>query len=69
VKAGLVATRISVTKLNHEVVRHFASEGIPAVGISPLSAGWCTKNKNVNIEYYLRPDLVLTFHPKLKESF
>ncbi|CAK9216981.1 unnamed protein product [Sphagnum troendelagicum] len=46
VKAGLVATRISVTKLNHEVVRHFASEGIPAVGISPLSAGWCTKNKN-----------------------
>ncbi|XP_024371909.1 isopentenyl phosphate kinase isoform X2 [Physcomitrium patens] len=45
VKAGFVATRISVTKLNQEVVRCLASEGIPAVGVSPFSAGWSTHNK------------------------
>nr|PNR49142.1 hypothetical protein PHYPA_011038 [Physcomitrium patens] len=45
VKAGFVATRISVTKLNQGVVRSLALEGIPAVGISPFSAGWSTQNK------------------------
>ncbi|KAG0580741.1 hypothetical protein KC19_4G195600 [Ceratodon purpureus] len=45
VKAGFVATRISVTKLNQEVVRSLASEGIPAVGVAPFSAGWSTQNK------------------------
>eukprot|EP00250_Pteridium_aquilinum_P018882 c24222_g2_i1 orf=42-1022(+) len=44
-KAGFVATRISVTRLNHEIVRALASEGIPAVGISPFSAGWSTRNR------------------------
>lgn len=44
-KAGFVATRISVTRLNHEIVRMLASEGIPAVGISPFSAGWSTGNR------------------------
>lgn len=44
-KAGFVATRISVTKLNQEIVRALASEGIPAVGISPFSAGWSTRNR------------------------
>ncbi|CAM6097959.1 unnamed protein product [Calypogeia fissa] len=50
VNAGFVATRISVTRLNLEIVRAFASEGIPAVGISPFSAGWSTKNKTVELE-------------------
>ncbi|KAG0631410.1 hypothetical protein M758_1G251000 [Ceratodon purpureus] len=45
VKAGFVATRISVNKLNQEVVRSLALEGIPAVGVSPFSAGWSTQNK------------------------
>ncbi|KAI5064826.1 hypothetical protein GOP47_0019521 [Adiantum capillus-veneris] len=44
-KAGFVATRISVTKLNQEIVRALASEGIPAVGISPFSAGWSTRSR------------------------
>lgn len=44
-KAGFVATRISVTRLNHEIVRMLASEGIPAVGVSPFSAGWSTGNR------------------------
>jgi isopentenyl phosphate kinase len=47
VKAGFVATRISVTKLNQEVVRTFASEGIPAVGMSPFPAGWSTQKKQL----------------------
>lgn len=45
VKAGFVATRISVSKLNQEVVRSLASEGIPAVGVPPFAAGWSTSNK------------------------
>ncbi|KAG6555220.1 hypothetical protein Mapa_003260 [Marchantia paleacea] len=47
VKAGFVATRISVTKLNHEVVRAFATECIPAVGVSPFCAGWATNNRQL----------------------
>lgn len=47
-KAGFVATRISVTKLNHEIVRALASEGIPAVGVSPFSAGWSTQNRTLD---------------------
>ncbi|KAL3677734.1 hypothetical protein R1sor_020690 [Riccia sorocarpa] len=45
VKAGFVATRISVTKLNHEIVRALAKECIPAVGVSPFCAGWSTRNR------------------------
>ncbi|KAL2641769.1 hypothetical protein R1flu_009356 [Riccia fluitans] len=50
VKAGFVATRISVTKLNHEIVRAFARECIPAVGVSPFSAGWSTRNRMLDRE-------------------
>jgi isopentenyl phosphate kinase len=48
VKAGFVATRISVSKLNQEVVRSMALEGIPAVGVAPFSAGWSTESKVVD---------------------
>lgn len=44
-KSGFVATRISVTKLNFEIVRALALVGIPAVGVSPFSAGWLTHNR------------------------
>ncbi|KAH7277503.1 hypothetical protein KP509_39G054500 [Ceratopteris richardii] len=44
-KAGFVATRISVTRLNHIIVRALASEGIPAVGVSPFCAGWSTRSR------------------------
>ncbi|KAK4598657.1 hypothetical protein RGQ29_015920 [Quercus rubra] len=47
VKAGFVATRISVTTLNLEVVRALAREGIPSIGMSPFSCGWSTKEKNI----------------------
>ncbi|KMT06983.1 hypothetical protein BVRB_6g153170 isoform A [Beta vulgaris subsp. vulgaris] len=47
VKAGFVATRISVTSLNLEIVRALAQEGIPSVGISPFSCGWTTFQRNV----------------------
>ncbi|KAF4368212.1 hypothetical protein F8388_022845 [Cannabis sativa] len=47
VKAGFVATRISVTKLNHEIVRALAREGIPSVGVSPFSCGWSTNMRNI----------------------
>ncbi|XP_074268272.1 isopentenyl phosphate kinase isoform X2 [Silene latifolia] len=47
VKAGFVATRISVTSLNLEIVRALAQEGIPSVGISPFSSGWTTSQRNV----------------------
>lgn len=47
VKAGFVATRISVTSLNLEIVRALAREGIPAVGISPFSSGWTMSQRNV----------------------
>uniref|UniRef100_A0A7N0VLJ1 Aspartate/glutamate/uridylate kinase domain-containing protein n=1 Tax=Kalanchoe fedtschenkoi TaxID=63787 RepID=A0A7N0VLJ1_KALFE len=46
VKAGFVATRISVTTLNLEIVRALATEGIPSVGMSPYSCGWSTCNRN-----------------------
>ncbi|XP_021747412.1 uncharacterized protein LOC110713255 isoform X2 [Chenopodium quinoa] len=47
VKAGFVATRISVASLNLEIVRALAREGIPSVGISPFSGGWTTFQRNV----------------------
>ncbi|XP_059074342.1 isopentenyl phosphate kinase isoform X2 [Cryptomeria japonica] len=47
VTAGFVATRISVTSLNLEVVRALAKDGIPAVGISPFASGWSTYKRNV----------------------
>ncbi|KAE8807919.1 glutamate 5-kinase [Hordeum vulgare] len=47
VKAGFVATRISVTSLNQEIVRALAREGIPSVGISPFACGWSTRQRNV----------------------
>ncbi|KAI6686387.1 hypothetical protein NL676_032300 [Syzygium grande] len=47
VKAGFVATRISVSTLNLEVVRALAREGLPSIGISPFSCGWSTREKNI----------------------
>lgn len=47
VKAGFVATRISVTTLNLEIVRALAREGIPSIGMSPFSCGWSTSERNV----------------------
>ncbi|KAL3511077.1 hypothetical protein ACH5RR_030478 [Cinchona calisaya] len=47
VKAGFVATRISVTSLNHEIVRALAKEGIPSIGMSPFSCGWSTSKRNM----------------------
>ncbi|KAJ9709407.1 hypothetical protein PVL29_001065 [Vitis rotundifolia] len=47
VKAGFVATRISVTTLNLEIVRALAREGIPSIGMSPFSCGWLTCERNV----------------------
>ncbi|KAH9774074.1 isopentenyl phosphate kinase [Citrus sinensis] len=47
VKAGFVATRISVTTLNLEIVRALAREGIPSIGMSPFSCGWSTSGGNV----------------------
>ncbi|XP_044488532.1 isopentenyl phosphate kinase isoform X2 [Mangifera indica] len=47
VKAGFVATRISVTTLNLEIVRALAREGIPSVGMSPFSCGWSTSGRNI----------------------
>lgn len=46
VKAGFVATRISVTSLNLEIVRALAREGIPSVGMSPFASGWSTSDRN-----------------------
>ncbi|KAL5553705.1 hypothetical protein UlMin_041106 [Ulmus minor] len=48
VKAGFVATRISVTKLNLEIVRALAREGIPSIGMSPFSCGWSTHERNIS---------------------
>ncbi|CAM8939568.1 unnamed protein product [Rhodiola kirilowii] len=48
VKAGFVATRISVTTLNLEIVRALATEGIPSVGMSPFSCGWSTCKRNIS---------------------
>lgn len=47
VKAGFVATRISVTNLNLEIVRALAREGIPTFGMSPFSCGWTTSKRDV----------------------
>ncbi|KAJ0717882.1 putative isopentenyl phosphate kinase [Helianthus annuus] len=47
VKAGFVATRISVTSLNLEIVRALAREGIPSVAMSPFSCGWSTRDRNI----------------------
>ncbi|KAK8508088.1 hypothetical protein V6N12_025191 [Hibiscus sabdariffa] len=47
VKAGFVATRISVTTLNLEIVRALAREGIPSIGMPPYSCGWSTSERNV----------------------
>ncbi|KAL1569826.1 isopentenyl phosphate kinase-like isoform X1 [Salvia divinorum] len=47
VKAGFVATRISVTTLNLEIVRALAKEGIPSIGMSPFSCGWSTCKRNI----------------------
>ncbi|KAE8673272.1 WRKY DNA-binding protein 4, putative isoform 1 [Hibiscus syriacus] len=47
VKAGFVATRISVTTLNLEIVRALAREGIPSIGMSPYACGWSTSERNV----------------------
>ncbi|KAJ0980216.1 hypothetical protein J5N97_008471 [Dioscorea zingiberensis] len=47
VKAGFVATRISVTSLNLEIVRALAREGVPSVGLSPFASGWTTSRRNI----------------------
>ncbi|KAK1362047.1 Isopentenyl phosphate kinase [Heracleum sosnowskyi] len=47
VKAGFVATRISVTSLNLEIVRALAREGIPSIGMSPFSCGWSTCDRKI----------------------
>ncbi|GAB4840072.1 hypothetical protein Ancab_020781 [Ancistrocladus abbreviatus] len=46
VKAGFVATRISVTSLNLEIVRALARAGIPSIAMSPFSCGWLTSKRN-----------------------
>ncbi|KAE9605547.1 hypothetical protein Lal_00024559 [Lupinus albus] len=48
VKAGFVATRISVTTLTLEIIRALAREGIPSVGMSPFSSGWFTRERQVS---------------------
>jgi isopentenyl phosphate kinase len=48
VKGGFVATRISVTTLNLEIVRALAREGIPSIGMSPFSCGWITSERRVS---------------------
>ncbi|XP_043704213.1 isopentenyl phosphate kinase isoform X2 [Telopea speciosissima] len=47
VRAGFVATRISVTSLNLEIVRALAREGIPSIGMSPFACGWSTCERNL----------------------
>ncbi|KAG8366397.1 hypothetical protein BUALT_Bualt17G0075400 [Buddleja alternifolia] len=49
VKSGFVATRISVTSLNLEIVRALAKEGIPSIGMSPFSCGWSTCERNMAV--------------------
>ncbi|KAG2376978.1 uncharacterized protein HKW66_Vig0175510 [Vigna angularis] len=48
VKGGFVATRISVTTLNLEIVRALAREGIPSIGMSPFSCGWLTSERHIS---------------------
>ncbi|PIA62907.1 hypothetical protein AQUCO_00200724v1 [Aquilegia coerulea] len=47
VKAGFVATRISVTSLNLEIVRALAREGIPSIGMPPFASGWSTCDRKI----------------------
>ncbi|XP_078442653.1 amino acid kinase family protein isoform X2 [Wolffia australiana] len=47
VKAGFVATRISVTSLCLAIVRALAREGMPAIGMPPFASGWETTDRNV----------------------
>ncbi|KAH7858500.1 hypothetical protein Vadar_024562 [Vaccinium darrowii] len=47
VKAGFVATRISVMSLNQDIVRSLAREGVPSVGMAPFACGWVTCEKNI----------------------
>ncbi|XP_052184975.1 isopentenyl phosphate kinase isoform X2 [Diospyros lotus] len=47
VKAGFVATRISVTSLNLEIVRALAREGVPSIGMSPFACGWLMCKNNI----------------------
>ncbi|XP_020533624.1 isopentenyl phosphate kinase isoform X2 [Jatropha curcas] len=47
VRAGFVATRISVTTLNLEIVRVLARVGIHSIGMSPFSCGWSTSERNI----------------------
>nr|QEY10176.1 isopentenyl phosphate kinase [Scutellaria barbata] len=49
VKSGFVATRISVTTLNLEIIRALAREGIPSIGMSPFSCGWTTSERNIAV--------------------
>ncbi|KAH6771165.1 Amino acid kinase family protein [Perilla frutescens var. hirtella] len=49
VKSGFVATRISVTTLNLEIVRALAKEGLPSIGMSPFSCGWSTCERNIAV--------------------
>lgn len=49
VKSGFVATRISVTTLNLEIVRALAKEGIPSIGMSPFPCGWSTCERNIAV--------------------
>lgn len=55
VKAGFVATRISVTSLNLHIVRALAREGIPTVGMSPFACGWSTCARNMSSAADLSP--------------
>ncbi|KAI3947378.1 hypothetical protein MKX01_004212, partial [Papaver californicum] len=45
VKDGFVATRISVTSLNLEIVRAL---GVPSVGMSPFASRWTTCKRNIS---------------------
>ncbi|KAJ4711417.1 glutamate 5-kinase [Melia azedarach] len=47
VRAGFVATRISVSTLNLEIVRALAREGIPSIAMPPFSCGWSTSGRNI----------------------
>lgn len=69
VKAGFVATRISVTSLNLEIVRALAQEGIPSIGISPFSGGW-TSERNVTMsERNVASDNISTVTETINSGF
>ncbi|GAQ81990.1 Amino acid kinase family protein [Klebsormidium nitens] len=44
---GFAETRVSVTKLNHEVVRRLCEGGVAACGLSPFAGGWTTHNRKL----------------------